>query len=100
MLNQARNFSSMSRSSNNKLRVFVAQPIPKQAIDILESNKNIQLEINEKTPLSREKFLASIKNVDAIFCTLNEKINRETLDAAGSNLKVLTFWSIFIILYE
>ena len=68
-------------------KVFVTQPIPKEASDIMLENK-IELVINNTTPLSREKLIDSTKNCDALFCTLNEKIDKELLDKAGEKLKV------------
>lgn len=68
-------------------KVFVTQPIPKEASDIMVKNK-LELIINNSTPLSREKLIDSTKNCDALFCTLNEKIDQDFLDKAGGNLKV------------
>ncbi len=68
-------------------KVFVTQPIPKEAKDIMLENK-LELTINDTTPLSRNKLIESVRNCDALFCTLNEKIDKELLDQAGGNLKV------------
>jgi hypothetical protein len=70
-----------------KPKVFVTQPIPPEAYDILKQN-NMQITVNEHTPLSRTRLIESIKGCDALFCTLNEKIDKEVLDSAGEQLKV------------
>ena len=80
--------TTSTKMSNKKFKVFVTQPIPKQDIDIMESN-NIELTINEKTPLDRNILLGSVKNCDALFVTLNEKIDKQVLDSCGENLKVV-----------
>jgi hypothetical protein len=72
---------------NSKLRVYVTQPIPKQAFDVLH-DAGLDVIVNERIPLDRETLVASVCGVDAIFCTLNEKINKELLDKAGDKLKV------------
>ena len=78
---------SSNASDSHRFRVFVTQPIPNEALKILTDN-NIDAIVNERTPLSRDVLLESVKNIDGLFCTLNEKINGELLDSAGSKLKV------------
>jgi hypothetical protein len=86
--------TSVALKTNQQLKVFVTQPIPAEAIELLNSNKSINLIINDQTPLSREKFLNSVIDCDAIFCTLNEKIDNELLDKAGNKLKVIATCSV------
>ena len=88
----ALNKISIMSSSTNKFRIFVAQSIPHQAAEILSSN-HIEMVVSEKMP-SREKLLQSVADVDALFCTLNEKIDQEVLDRAGSRLKVVATCSV------
>ena len=85
----------MSTLNNKKqFKVFVAQPIPSEALQILQEN-NLDVTINTKTPLDRETLLKSVQNIDALFCTLNEKINVELLDEAGQQLQVKAIFIIF-----
>jgi tRNA nucleotidyltransferase (CCA-adding enzyme) len=82
------NKSKMSTSSSNKrFKVYVTQPIPNEAMEILKEN-DLDVNLNETTPLDRNTLLKSVKNIDALFCTLNEKINSELLNEAGDQLKV------------
>ncbi len=86
---------STSSYSTRKFNVFVTQPIPQQAIDILKKDDQINLKINSQTPLARKDLLESVKNCDALFCTLNEKIDKELLDAAGQGiLKIVATCSV------
>jgi lactate dehydrogenase-like 2-hydroxyacid dehydrogenase len=78
-------------------KVFVTQPIPKEASDIMLENK-LELTINDTTPLSWKKLIDSVRNCDALFCTLNEKIDKELLEQAGGNLKV--DYLLFIFRYK
>jgi hypothetical protein len=81
---QWQSVANMSATINKPKAVFV---IPHEAYEILKQN-NMHITINESTPLSRAKLIESVKGCDAIFCTLNEKIDKEILDSAGEQLKV------------
>lgn len=79
--------------SNSNFKVFVTQPIPKEAQHILKSN-NIDLVINQNTPLDRGILLDNVKNINGLFCTLNEKIDQQVLEAAGPELKIIGTCSV------
>lgn len=49
---------------------------------------------NKPSPVPRADFLKSIPGMDAIFCSLNDKIDKEVLEAAGSSLKVVSTISV------
>jgi hypothetical protein len=78
--------SALSGDNTSNFRVYVSQPIPQQAIDIFNSNK-VELVISDRMP-TRQQLLESIVDADGLFCTLNEKVDKELLDAA-KKLKVL-----------
>lgn len=80
-------FYKMSVASYYEYKVFVTQPIPDEAIEIFRKHK-IEPIINEDLPLERKTLLKSIKDVDALYCTLNEHIDKELLNEAGDKLKV------------
>lgn len=88
-----KSFSMNSSLQQQKFKVFVTKPIPDEAISILKSN-NLDLVINSSVPLPREQLLNYVKNVDAIYCTLNEKIDKEVIEKAGPNLKVIGTCSV------
>ena len=79
---------SSTTSLNNKFKVFVTQPIPAEAVSILLNDKAIDLHVNQTTPLSRCELLECVRDCDALFCTLNEKVDKELLDAGKERLKV------------
>lgn len=80
-------------SKLDRFRVYVTKPIPDEAASILKAN-NVDFVVNEKVPLPREDLLNGVKNVNAIYCTLNEKIDKEVIDAAGPGLKVIGTCSV------
>jgi len=75
-------------------RVFVTQPIPEDSLKLLNSLPNVKCIVNEQLPMSRSHFMDQIKNCDGLFCTLNEKIDKELIEQAGSNLKVVATCSV------
>lgn len=87
-INSTRTFKMhVNACQKQNLKVFVTQPIPNEALQILQAS-NLDVSINTNIPLKREVLLKGVKDVDALFCTLNEKIDKDLLDAAGSSLKV------------
>ena len=61
--------------------VYVAREIPENGIKILEECCEVRYR-KEMPPPSREELLAAVKDVDAIYCTLSEKIDKELMDSA------------------
>ena len=82
-----RNHRTMPESQ--KLKIFVTQPISEEAASILTS-ANCELEINQESPLSKDKLFEKIKDIDGLFCTLNERVDESVLNNAN-NLKVCFF---------
>ncbi|EDS28707.1 glyoxylate reductase/hydroxypyruvate reductase [Culex quinquefasciatus] len=44
---------------------------------------------DEPSPVPREEFMKNVAGKDAIFCSLNDRIDKELLDQAGPSLKVI-----------
>ena len=44
---------------------------------------------NEDRPFNRNELIKKAKNVDAILCVLQDKIDKEVIDIAGPKLKVI-----------
>ncbi len=79
-------------SKPNKPIVLVTRPIPEVGLSLLETH--CDLIINQKmAPLRYSELLDKVKGVDAILCFLNDKIDKEIMDAAGSSLKVISTFS-------
>lgn len=75
-----------------KKKVYVTRLIPEPALSIL--SKECDITVNKKpNPPTKKEFLSNIRGMDAILCTLSDTIDREIMDAAGPNLKVISSYS-------
>jgi glyoxylate reductase len=75
-----------------KKKVYVTRLIPEPALSIL--SKECDITVNKKPkPPTKKEILSNIRGMDAILCTLSDTIDREIMDAAGPNLKVISSYS-------
>ena len=88
LINPSLKQMSSSSIAMKKHLVYVTQPIPREALQIFASDKNIELIVNERVPLHRKTLLDMVRNCDGLFCTLNEKIDVELLNES-KQLKVI-----------
>ena len=72
-----------------KPRVFVTRIIPNQGLDLAQAHCEVDLWTGELPP-PRETLLARVKGVDGLLCLLTDRVDGEVLDAAGSQLKVVS----------
>ena len=75
-----------------KPRVYVTRKIPEVGIELLKKFCDVDYR-DEVPPPSREELLDAVEDVDAIYCTLNEKIDEEVMDRA-EKLKVVGTMSV------
>lgn len=76
-----------------KYSVFITRKIPEPGPTILK--KYLQVNMNpEVNVLDREVLIKNVKNVDALLCMLGDNIDSNVMDAAGSNLKVISCYSV------
>ncbi|XP_050677218.1 glyoxylate reductase/hydroxypyruvate reductase [Leptidea sinapis] len=88
-INFVRNMSEAS-----KFRVFITRSdMPEVGVELLKKQCDVTI-CETPLPISRKDLLSSVSGVDGIYCSLNEKIDKELLDTAGSNLKVVTTISV------
>ena len=69
-------------------RVYVTRKIPQSALDILEECFEVSVFPEEDRVVPREILLREVRQVDALFCLLTDRVDRELLDAAP-NLKIV-----------
>uniref|UniRef100_A0A2M4BRL9 Glyoxylate reductase/hydroxypyruvate reductase n=1 Tax=Anopheles marajoara TaxID=58244 RepID=A0A2M4BRL9_9DIPT len=62
-------------------------------LDLLKEECDISL-WDEAYPVPRDEFLKNVAGKDAIYCSLNDRIDKELLDQAGPNLKVISTISV------
>jgi len=75
-----------------KPKVYVARKIPEVGIELLKKFCDVNYR-DEIPPPSREELLDAVEDVDAIYCTLSERIDREVMDRAGK-LRVIGTMSV------
>lgn len=66
---------------------------PSEGIDLLRSECDVTM-WSDKSPVPRKELFRSIAGQNALFCALNDKIDKELLDAAGPQLKVIATMSV------
>lgn len=72
-------------------KIFITRPIPEVGVKILR-DKGYEVLINEAArdrAADKSEIMNGIKGVDALFCTLTEKIDAEVMDAGLPNLKII-----------
>lgn len=75
-------------------KIFVTRPILEEGIELLKK-EGYQVDINpEDRVLSKEELKKAIFGYDAVLCLLTDKIDREVLDAAGTNLKIVANYAV------
>jgi len=75
------------------LKVYITRQVQNEAIDLLKKKFHVDIWNSDKQ-VPRKELLERVKGVDAIFCTLNDNIDEEVLDAAGSQLKMVSTMSV------
>ncbi len=74
-------------------KVFITRQIPEIGINLLK-DKGFEVEIGPEGKISREELLEKVKGVDAILSVLTEKIDKEIMDAAGDQLKIVANYAV------
>jgi glyoxylate reductase len=72
--------------------ILITSKIPIDGINILKSKYNVILNKRNR-PFNRSELINNIKNVDAILCILQDKIDKEIIDTAGPKLKIISTFS-------
>ncbi|XP_031354037.1 glyoxylate reductase/hydroxypyruvate reductase-like [Photinus pyralis] len=86
---EARSFlSNMARPT-----VYVTRDIGPEATDLLKNHCDVTIWAHSE-PVSRADLISNVQGKDALFCLLTEKIDKEVLNRAGSQLKVVATMSV------
>ncbi|XP_078366111.1 glyoxylate reductase/hydroxypyruvate reductase-like [Oculina patagonica] len=82
-------------ASAQKHKVLVTRNVPQAAIEIIKSSQSCDLDYwDSEDPIPRDELLKRVAGLDGLYCLLTEKIDSELLDAAGSQLKVVSTMSV------
>ncbi|ESO88816.1 hypothetical protein LOTGIDRAFT_125448 [Lottia gigantea] len=74
-------------------KVYVTRLVPQTGIDILKPECDLSFwESDEAIP--QDELLKNVKGIDGLFCMLTDNINKDVIDAAGPNLKVIATMSV------
>lgn len=77
-----------------KPSVYVTRPdVPSIGIDLLKEKCNVETWSQNSAP-PHEELVKNIAGKDAVFCNIADKIDKNVLDAAGPNLKVVATMSV------
>lgn len=67
-------------------KILITMQIPKSAIDKL---KDFELDYNDSLiAMTKDEIINKVADVEAIFCPLSQKIDKDIIDAA-KNLKII-----------
>jgi glyoxylate reductase len=72
--------------------ILITSKIPIDGINILKSKYNIIINKRNR-PFNRNELVNNVKNVDAILCTLQDKIDKEIINTGGPKLKIISTFS-------
>ncbi|MGI6096557.1 MAG: 2-hydroxyacid dehydrogenase [Dethiobacteria bacterium] len=75
-----------------KPKVFVTRRIPRAGMEKLEQECEFKL-FPEDHPLSKEELIQGVEGCDALLCMLNDRIDKEVMDAS-SRLKVIANFAV------
>ncbi len=76
------------------MKVFVTRKIPGDHLDkFIAAGYDCDISIFAR-PLLPEELIQKVKGVDAIISLLNDKIDGEIMDIAGSNLKIISNYAV------
>jgi glyoxylate reductase len=64
-----------------KPRIFVTQPVPKEALDLLRTAAEVRLGPRPEGPPSREELLAGVAASDYLLCMLTDRVDAQVMDA-------------------
>lgn len=75
-------------------RIFITRLIPEAGLALLRQHYPHFDIWSQELPMTREELLQKSKGVDALLCTLTEKVDAELINAIGSQLKVISSMSV------
>ncbi|KAK3105019.1 hypothetical protein FSP39_015307 [Pinctada imbricata] len=73
--------------------IYVTRAIPEEAKSLLRGVAQISIWDNEDA-VPREELLKGVVGVQGIFCTISDVIDKEVLDSAGSDLRIVATMSV------
>lgn len=75
-------------------KLLITRSLTKETISPLKDAYEVDMYENTDSTLPRDELLARVKGVHGILCMLTDKVDQELLDAAGSQLRVVSTMSV------
>lgn len=72
----------LNSSSKPKPKVYVTRRVPSKGIEILKQHCEVT-QWNNDDPVPKNELRSKLKGVDALFCLLSDKIDRDMITSAG-----------------
>ncbi|KAH8288639.1 hypothetical protein KR054_007006 [Drosophila jambulina] len=83
-----------TRTMSSQPSVYVTRPdVDASGLELLRKSCQVST-WNEAVPVPRAELIRQIAGKDALYCALTDKIDKEVLDAAGSQLKCVSTISV------
>jgi len=76
-----------------KPKVYVTRRVPSEGLDLLREKCDLVIWDDDEV-IPRSTLLTHVKGASGLFCTINDQIDTELLDAAGPTLKVVATMSV------
>lgn len=76
-----------------KWSVYITRKILDPAVPMISKDCSVIIANHRGRPPLRSELLKAVRGKDAILCTISDKIDTKVMDAAGSNLKVISSYS-------
>jgi glyoxylate reductase len=73
----------------SKPKVFITRAIPEKGLEIIQDYCDMDVWPDELPP-THDELLQHVRGVEGLLCLLTDKIDGEVMDAAGSQLKVIS----------
>ena len=83
----------MAKSKFSSLKVLITRPISDIGLSILNKQNYDLVSNSTERPLRPNELRRKVRNVNAILCFLNDRIDKEIMDLAGPNLKIISTFS-------
>ncbi len=75
--------------------IFLTRPLPEAFLKPLRDHKQISLEVYERDQqIPRKELLKRVKGKEILFSLLTEKIDKDVMDAAGPQLKLIANYAV------
>ena len=75
-------------------KVFITRHIPEEGTELLRKAGHEVIVAPQDAVISREALLQGIKGVDALLPLLTDKIDSESMDTAGKQLKIIANYAV------